>query len=126
REVNAIAARDLEVRGERCFGGLVRRVAGRDTLREPVGEGAERIERLDAGRAAQRFDGCGLEVGRGQADAERLAARRLARERDQRQQRGRIRRAEAAATDLAGADEAAALADGVPDLEVVQALAAHF
>ena len=60
REVDAVAARDLEVRGERRLGRLVRRVAGRDALREPVGEGAERVEGLDAGRAAQRFGRRGL------------------------------------------------------------------
>ena len=75
READAVAGGDLEVRRERRLGRLARRVAGRGALRQPVGEAAERVERLDAGAAGSASAGRGLEVGGGEADAERLAAR---------------------------------------------------
>lgn len=99
---------------------------GRGAPREAVGHGAERIERLDAVLAVQRFLRGGLDEGRGVSDAERFLAGLVAQEPHGGQQRRTVDRRQAQALDLASVQVAADLAAVVVDQHVVVPLAANF
>ena len=124
--VIAVVRGDLELRGKRGVGRLGAHGAGGRAPRQPLGERAERVQRFHAFVAVEDVCRRRLEVGCHEADAQRFGAGHGAQEAHDREELGRFRGGERRAPHLACADESAALAPVVVDLQVVHPLAAHF